>query len=94
MILNLRLTALGRVDRPRLRMLEPGNGSPARAQKGTRAVVFDALVECPIYERSRLAAGDRITGPAIVEQMDTTTVIPAGATSVVDPAGSMIVELH
>jgi N-methylhydantoinase A len=93
MVLNLRVTAIGRVDRPRLKALSVGDGDPAQASKGTRSVVFAQPVDCPIYERSRLDAGDRITGPAIIEQMDSTTVVPAGARLTVDPGGSMIIEL-
>ena len=37
-----------------------------------------------IYERARLPLGARLAGPAIVEQPDTTTVIPPGVTALVD----------
>jgi N-methylhydantoinase A len=61
--------------------------------KGARPVVFGQTVDCPIYERSRLDAGDRISGPAIIEQMDSTTVLPTGAVLSADPGGSLIIEL-
>ena len=93
MVLNLRVTALGRVDRPRLKSLAAGDGDAGQALKGTRTVVFEQPVDCPIYERSRLDAGDRINGPAIIEQMDSTTVLPADTTLTVDPGGSLIIEL-
>jgi len=93
MVLNLRVTALGRVDRPVLKRLVVGDGDPAQAFKGTRSVVFAQPVDCPIYERSLLDGGDRIQGPAIIEQMDTTTVLPADATLTVDAGGSFIIEL-
>jgi N-methylhydantoinase A len=93
MVLNLRVTAIGRVDRPRLKNLGVGDGNPDQALKGTRPVVFGQTVDCPIYERSRLDAGDRISGPAIIEQMDSTTVLPAGAVLSADPGGSLIIEL-
>ena len=93
MVLNLRVTAIGRVDRPRLKSLAAGDGNPGQALKGTRPVMFGQAVECPIYERARLDAGDRISGPAIIEQMDSTTVLPAGTRLVVDPGGSLIIEL-
>ncbi|MEO8738233.1 MAG: hydantoinase/oxoprolinase family protein [Casimicrobiaceae bacterium] len=93
MLMNLRVTALGRVDRPRLKHFAAGDGNPSQALKGIRSVKFEAPVECPIFERSRLDAGDRIVGPAIIEQMDSTTVLPADATLVVDPGGSLIIDL-
>jgi N-methylhydantoinase A len=61
----------------------------ALAPAASRQVFFDAdagFVECPIYDRAELAPGDRICGPAIVEQMDTTTVIPPGFVARVDAA--------
>ena len=42
-----------------------------------------------IYERTRLPRGARLDGPAIVEQSDTTTVIPPGVTALVDDAGNL-----
>ena len=42
-----------------------------------------------IYERARLPLGARLTGPAIVEQSDTTTVIPPGVIALVDDAGNL-----
>ena len=50
------------------------------------------FVSCPIYDRDRLDAGNRIVGPAIVEQMDTTTIILPGMTARVEPYLNMILE--
>ena len=50
-----------------------------------------ATVETPRYERNRLAPGHIIAGPAIIEQMDTTTVIPPGFSATVDPSGNLII---
>ena len=93
MVLNIRVTAIGRVDRPRLKRLAAGDGNPDQALKGSRPVVFGETLECPIYERSRLHAGDRVDGPAIIEQMDATTVLPPGALLDVDAGGSLIIKL-
>ena len=93
MVLNIRVTAIGRVDRPRLKRLGAGDGDPGQALKGSRPVVFGETLECPIYERSRLDAGDRVDGPAIIEQMDATTVLPPGALLDVDAGGSLIIKL-
>ena len=50
-----------------------GNAVPVAMRK----VFFEAaFVDCPVFERSALRAGDTLNGPAIVEQMDATTVIP------------------
>jgi N-methylhydantoinase A len=47
------------------------------------------FVATGIYERARLPLGARVRGPAIVEQADTTTVIPPGYAAVVDPSGNL-----
>jgi N-methylhydantoinase A len=44
-------------------------------------------VETPIYDRADLAAGQQVDGPAIVEQLDTTTVVPPGWTATTDTLG-------
>lgn len=65
-----------------------------KAFKGTREVWFDpkAPVDASIYERDALAIGARISGPAIAEQFDATTVIPAGWDGRVDGFGNLILE--
>jgi N-methylhydantoinase A len=50
------------------------------------------FVETPIHRRADFAVGDRIEGPAIVEQMDSTTVIPPGWHAVVAVEGSLLME--
>lgn len=93
MVVNLRVTALGRVDRPALKRLASGDGKPDQARKGARRVYFSTALDCPIYERERLDAGDHIAGPAIIEQMDTTTVLPPGAAAEVDAGGCLIIRI-
>ena len=61
----------------------------ADAQTGSRRAYFDGFVSTAIYERARLPLGARIPGPAIIEQTDTTTVIPPGVTALVDDAGNL-----
>ena len=92
---NLRLTAIGQIRKPRLRELEKHRGTvePASALKATRPVYFaesDGYVDCPIYDRYRLAAGHMLTGPAIVVELDSTTVIHPGYRAEVDRFGNLI----
>jgi N-methylhydantoinase A len=64
------------------------------AVKGTRKVHFGgkASVEATLYERDKLGVGALVAGPAIVEQFDATTVIPAGWTGRVDGYRNLILE--
>jgi len=48
-------------------------------------------VRCPVYERSRLAAGAEIHGPAIVTQLDSTTLLMPEHAATVDRFGSLVV---
>jgi N-methylhydantoinase A len=51
------------------------------------------FVGTPVYDRARLPALCRIAGPAIIEQMDTTTVVPPGARVTNDKLGYLHMEL-
>jgi N-methylhydantoinase A len=64
------------------------------AAKGTREVYFDAktATKVLVYERDKLDVGTSVSGPAIVEQFDATTVIPAGWNGRVDKFGNLILE--
>jgi N-methylhydantoinase A len=66
--------------------------TPGRARIGTIDVVFDRPRRTALLERDRLQPDDRIRGPAIVTQMDTTTVIPPGWSGVVDGHGNLVLE--
>ena len=56
---------------------------------GQRPAWFGAFVPTAIYDRARLPVGATVSGPAIVEQPDTTTVIPPGHAALVDPSGNL-----
>jgi N-methylhydantoinase A len=61
----------------------------------TRRVWFEAGWRAtPVYRRERLAAGARLAGPAIVEQLDTTIVIEPGNRAVADRLGNLIVTVN
>ncbi|HYZ61263.1 MAG TPA: hydantoinase/oxoprolinase family protein, partial [Acetobacteraceae bacterium] len=47
---------------------------------------------CPIYDRTKLRAGNRITGPAIIEQMDATTIVLPAMTATVEPYLNLVLE--
>jgi N-methylhydantoinase B len=88
---NLRVVGVGRQRRPPLRPRPEGNGRVERARAGTRGVVFDGrATECPVYDRSRLHPGDRVVGPAIVEEFGATTVLGPGQRVEVDRLGNMV----
>ena len=64
------------------------------ARKPDRPVYFPELRgygRCPIYDRARLPAGAGIEGPAVVEEPESTTVLPPGGRAEVDPWANLIV---
>src|SRR6266508_2397999 len=85
-IYRLNVRAVGVTPKPDLKA-RGSNGSVTPEAQGTRVVRFDELdepVETPVYLRSDLPVGARLPGPAIVEQLDSTTVVPPGWRAEVD----------
>ncbi len=90
-IVNLRVSAVCDLARPQLVELSNG-GSLAEAEVERHPVWFDdGPVPTPVYDRARLGAGVRIEGPAILTQLDATTVILPGESTVADRYGNLIV---
>ena len=62
---------------------------------GHRDVWFSesgGFVTCPLYDRDRLRPGNRLAGPAVIEQMDTTTVVLPRMTALVDAYLNILLE--
>ncbi len=77
-------------------LIDPaGRRTPvAQAQTGTRAVRFDGAVhDTPVYWRDHLPLDVEITGPAIIEQMDCTTLIEPGDRAHGDASGNILIEI-
>jgi N-methylhydantoinase A len=70
--------------------------APRSATPGAERKTFfestRSFVSCPVYERADFAPGMAITGPAIVEQMDTTTVVPPDFRARADEWGNLILD--
>jgi len=95
-IYGLRVVGLGLVDKPEFPKLENG-GDLAAARTGEREVYFGeagGFRETAIYDRAMLPAGATFDGPAIVEQMDSTVVIPPDWRAEVDDYGNIVLRLR
>ena len=89
-VVNCRLKAVGLIDRPDPRFT---GGSGAPVAKGRRPVHFDdGWCDTPVFERGTLAVGAVLAGPAVIDEMSATTVVPAGWTVTVDAAGNLMLE--
>jgi N-methylhydantoinase B len=88
---NLRVVGEGITGRPAPRPAPAGDGRAERARTATRPVFFEGgPIECAVYDRARLQPGDRLAGPAIVEEFGATTVVYSGQRVEVDGFGNMI----
>ena len=93
-IVNLRLKLDLPVDKPDLQLETTQGPDASDAQISTVGVVFrDGELETPLYDRDLLAAGNRIVGPALVVQLDTTTVVPPGWQGEVDAYGNLLLTM-
>jgi N-methylhydantoinase A len=91
-IVTLRVAAAGRVRRFTLPSLD--RRGAGRAQHPRRRVYFAVAgwKACPCIDRERLGVGAVVRGPAIVEQLDTTTVVPPGHRATVDRVGNLVIK--
>ena len=74
-----------------------GGTATGEARKGSRMAYFadsGGAVETPVFDRYALAPGDRLEGPAIVEEREATTILPPGDTLTVDDHFNLRVTVH
>ncbi|QEL22167.1 hydantoinase/oxoprolinase family protein [Bosea sp. F3-2] len=95
-LVTYRVEAVGLVPKAAFQPQADAGPESEQAVIGRREVWFPeagGFVACPIYDRDRLKAGNRIAGPAIIEQMDSTTVLLPGMTATVEPYLNLILEM-
>ncbi len=91
-LIHFNVTAIGATAPPSLPALAPGPRPEPRERRAVR-IGGAAHRDCPVYRRDALPAGCTLTGPAIVEELDSTTLVPAGHTLSVLPNGPFRVAL-
>lgn len=94
-LVNISVEAVGYVPRITMTRLPVGSDRPPEeAQKTTRKVNFDGLwIDTPVYDKILLLSGNIIEGPCIIDQLDTTTVIPPGVYGRINPLGYILMEV-
>ncbi|GAA0912938.1 hydantoinase/oxoprolinase family protein [Nonomuraea longicatena] len=83
---NLRVSGIGPITRPAIRPLPPGK---APVPPGHRRVHFERPEETPIHQRTDLAPGTVVTGPAVIEEYGSTIPVHPGFTATVDDFGNL-----
>jgi N-methylhydantoinase A len=96
-IASLRTTVTGIVEKPSLERIEQGGETPSKdAVAGSRKAYFEAaggFVDTPTFARSALRAGNRIVGPALIEEHASTTVVLPADTVEVDAIGNLVIAI-
>ncbi|MDB5374978.1 MAG: methylhydantoinase, partial [Belnapia sp.] len=94
-LVTFRIEATGIVPKAVLRARPLAGPDAAAALTGERQLWLPergAAVAVPVYARDRLEPGNTLSGPAVIEQMDSTTVVLPGMTARVDPYDNLILE--
>ena len=93
-LVSLRLVSTGLVPEAKLSPAKAAGGKVEAARTGERKIFFgkeQGLLTCQIYRRDLLEPGHKIAGPAVIEQLDTTTVIHPEQMATVDGYKNLIV---
>jgi N-methylhydantoinase A len=89
-----KLSAVGAA--PRVTLAKAGAGERDAALKSRRRAWFPETggwTDCPVYDRYALAPGTQLTGPAIVEERESTSVLPPRASAAVDEYANLLVSV-
>ena len=95
---NIRVRAIGQMPGLKPKSIRKGTATPPKgALKLTADAWFEkngkpAKFKTKFYERTELLAGNKIAGPAIITQFDSTSVVPPGYTAEVDKHGNLIIK--
>lgn len=96
-IVSLRVTVLGRMRKPPRNEVAQGSPSPdSQALRGHKPVYFRSAgdyVSTPVYRRDLLKSGNRLNGPALIEEHASTTVVQPGDSVEVDRLGNLQISI-
>ncbi len=93
-VVNVKARGLSRLTKPELKELPQGSADSGQAYTGTRNVFFKGpgWVDCPNYERLKLTANNVIRGPAMINEFDSTIVVPPGYQGSIGKFGDLVLE--
>jgi N-methylhydantoinase A len=92
---NIKVTGVGKMPGHRVKRIDCGTKKPKQcACNGKRNVYFaqsGGMTDCPVWNRYKLLGGNEIVGPAIIEEIDSTTVVLPGCVCRVDEFGNLLI---
>ena len=91
-IVNCRAQAIGRIPKTAQRFA-PAGGDPLRTRRQVYFGERHGWLETPVLRRERLPEGTQLAGPAIIEEMSSTTVLHPGQSLRVDPSGNLVIAI-
>jgi N-methylhydantoinase A len=95
-VLDVRATAVGVTPKPKIASIgADGEGTRGGATSGQRRIFLDGRFwDAQVLDREALQSGTHFSGPAIIEQYDTTTLVPHGFAVIVDRFGNLVGEVQ
>jgi N-methylhydantoinase A len=91
-IVNLRLVGIGKLEKTPTHKDETVHTDKPAARKMAKAIFHNVEHETAIYKRNDLKTGQTLSGPAIIEEKTSTTVVPPGYTVTVDPYRNLVIK--
>jgi N-methylhydantoinase A len=91
-LVSLRTTVLGTMRKPPRHTVSEGQAEPPKEALRTKKDVFfrtDGFVSTPVFKRASLRSGNRVNGPALIEEHASTTVVQPGDVLTVDGFGNL-----
>lgn len=95
-LVNLRVTVLGITEKPAMQFMQRGDEDCSGSKKGTRQVFIPSarkFQDVPVFDGETMVYGNMGSGPALIEQITTTTFVPPEYDFVVDRAGTFCLYL-
>ncbi|MBI2204491.1 MAG: hydantoinase/oxoprolinase family protein [Candidatus Rokubacteria bacterium] len=92
-VVTWKLSAVAGAPRVALPKAAAGTGDPIKGRRRAYFPEMRSYIDCPVYDRYVLGAGMKVSGPAIVEERESTTVLPPGVTATVDEYANLVAVL-
>ena len=92
-VVTWKLSAVSGAPRVALPNAATGTADPVKGRRRAYFPEIGSYIDCPVYDRYALGAGLKVSGPAIVEERESTTVLPPGVTATVDEYANLVAVL-